>query len=380
MIIKNGFVFLEDNQFHDTNIYMKDNAFTKDSPDDDVVFDASGCYVIPGLTDIHFHGCAGHDFCDGNIEDIKAIATYQLAHGVTTICPATMTLPIPELLSICNIASEFSAKNFPKMSRLLGIDLEGPFISFEKKGAQNPQYIRNASKDTLLALQKSANGLIKIVAIAPEEPDAIETIKELHTQFKFSIAHTMADYKTSMQAFLAGASHVTHLYNAMPAFSHRAPGVIGAAFDTPNAEVELICDGIHVDPSVVRATFQLFSDDRVILISDSMRATGMPDGTYSLGGQMTTLKGHQVTLSDNTLAGSATNLMDCMKMAVSMGIPLESAVKAAAVNSAKSIGVYDTYGSITPGKIANLVFLDPADLSIRHIIFEGEFVSFDVSD
>ena len=166
---------------------------------------------------------------------------------------------------------------------------------------------------------------------------------------------------------------MTHLYNAMPPFVHRAPGVIGAAFDAPQAKVELICDGIHIHPSVIRATFQLFGDDRVVLISDSMMATGMPDGDYSLGGLPTRLVGHKVTLEDGTIAGSATNLMDCMRNVVSFGVPLESAIKAAAWNPVNSIGMTRDYGSIEKGKKANLVILDK-NLQIRHIIHDGRLV------
>ena len=164
----------------------------------------------------------------------------------------------------------------------------------------------------------------------------------------------------------------SHLYNAMPPFSHRAPGVVGAACDSDHVRVELICDGVHLHPATVRTTFKMFGDDRICLISDSMMATGLSDGDYSLGGQPVKVVGNLATLADGTIAGSATNLMDCMRTAVKkMGIPLGSAVKCAAVNTAKAIGIYDTYGSITPGKKANIVLLDQ-DLNMKHLIFKGE--------
>lgn len=170
-------------------------------------------------------------------------------------------------------------------------------------------------------------------------------------------------------------SHVTHLYNAMPAFYHREPGVIGAAYDVPNCEVELICDGIHVHPGVVRATFQMFGANRIIMISDSMMATGMPEGDYSLGGQIVRVSEGRATLdSSEVLAGSTTNLMDCMRNAVkNIGIPLELAVQCTAANPAKSIGIYDKYGSIAPGKVANIVLLDK-NLDIKGVILKGKIL------
>ena len=188
-----------------------------------------------------------------------------------------------------------------------------------------------------------------------------------------SLAHTATDYDTAVLAFEKGASHVTHLYNAMNPFTHRAPGLVGAAADTKKVEVELICDGVHIHPAAVRATFNLFGDDRIILISDSMMATGLEDGDYSLGGQAVKVVGNLATLKDGTIAGSATNLMDCMRTAVlKMGITRESAVKCAAVNPAKSVGIYDRCGSITPGKRANVVLLQKEDLSLRQVILEGK--------
>lgn len=367
MIIKNADVFKENGSFEKDSIFIDGELFS-DSSADETVIDADGLYAIPGLTDIHFHGCVGYDFCDGTAEAIEKMAVYEASNGITTICPATMTLSEEMLQGICETAAAYKNE---KGSVLCGINMEGPFINMEKKGAQNPRYISAPDLEMYRKLQKASGNLIKLVAIAPETEGAMDFISAVKDETVLSIAHTAADYETASAALEAGASHVTHLYNAMPPFTHRSPGVIGAAFDSPSCEVELICDGVHIHPSVVRATFRLFSDDRVILISDSMMATGMPDGEYALGGQAVKVTGNRATLADGTIAGSATNLMDCMKTAVSMGIPLESAVKAAAVNPAKSIGIYDKYGSITAGKYANLVLLNK-DLSIHTIILNGK--------
>lgn len=379
MIIKNGLVFTEENNFKSVTLHTKGDLITNVSCDSrepapsEEIFDAAGCYVIPGLTDIHFHGCNGHDFCDGTREALDAIAAFELTQGVTSICPATMTLSEETLSHICKNAAEYhKAQDIGAVrkdtSDLIGIHMEGPFISPHKKGAQNGAYVQTPSGSKLRRWQKDAEGLIRLISLAPEVPGAISCITECRDEFRFSIAHTESDYDTAIKAFAAGADHVTHLYNAMPPFTHRAPGVIGAASDTPQSFVELICDGVHIAPSVVRATFRLFGDDRVILISDSMEAAGKPDGTYSLGGLKVHVNGNKATLADDTLAGSVTPLYQCMLTAISMGIPLESAVKAATINPCRSIGMDSLYGSIREGKKAHFLILKKDDLSIKAII------------
>lgn len=368
MIIKNALVYTEDNNFEKNDIYVQGEHIVNSSDSKTDIIDAEGLYAIPGLTDIHLHGCVGYDFCDGTPEAIKAIAAYESSYGVTSIAPATMTLGFDTLKEIFKNACSYNSESG---SSLVGINMEGPYLSHAKKGAQNEDYLIHASIDHFRTMQELSGGLIKMVAIAPEEEGAMEFIKAVKDEVIISVAHTNANYDTALKAFQCGASNVTHLYNAMPAFSHREPGVVGAALDSSHVKVELICDGLHIAPSVVRATFKMFGDDRIILISDSMMATGLDDGEYSLGGQKVSVTGNKATLSDGTIAGSTTNLMACMKSAVSMGIPLESAVKCAAVNSAKQIGTYNQYGSITPGKYANIVLLNE-DLSINRVILRGK--------
>lgn len=371
MIIKNAKVFEEDGSFLERDIYISGDCFAEQGGGE--VIDAAGCYAIPGLTDIHFHGCVGHDFCDGTQEAIDALAAYQAKNGVTAICPATMTLEESVLRSICEAAR---AHKDTDGAALVGIDMEGPFLSLAKKGAQNAAFLHKPDAEMFRRLQEAAGGMIKLLAIAPEEEGAMEMISALKDEVILSIAHTTANYETAREALARGASHVTHLYNAMPPFSHREPGVVGAACDDQNANVELICDGVHIHPSVVRTTFKMFGNGaRVVLISDSMMACGMCDGDYSLGGQAVKVTGNLATLADGTIAGSATNLMDCMRTAVKkMGIPLGIAVRSAAVNPAKEIGIYDKYGSIAPGKYANLVLLDE-ELNIKQVILRGNKLS-----
>ena len=213
---------------------------------------------------------------------------------------------------------------------------------------------------------------VKLCDMAPELPGAMETIEELSGEVRISLAHTEADYDTACEAFRRGARQATHLFNAMPPFSHRAPGVIGAAFDSENVAVELIADGVHIHPSVVRAVFTLFSG-RVILISDSMMATGLADGEYSLGGQAVTVRGNLATLHDGTIAGSATNLMDCVRSAVRMGIPLGEAVRSASTNPARALGIENDYGSLEAGRLANVVLLDE-ELNIHAVLLRGRML------
>ena len=375
MIIKNASVFTEEGKFAKQDIFIKDGKFvvSAEEADGEEIIDAKECFAVPGLTDIHFHGCMGHDFCDGTREAITALAEYEASVGVTSIVPATMTLGEDTLQGICEAAAAYvkEVKN-DKAADLCGINMEGPFVAASKKGAQNGAYIRKPDVEMFDKLNQASGNMIKLVAIAPEVEDAMEFIKAKKDETVLSVAHTATDYDTAMEAFEKGATHVTHLYNAMNPYTHRAPGPIAAAADS-GAEVELICDGVHIHPAVVRTTFKIFGDDKVILISDSMMATGLEDGDYSLGGQAVKVVGNLATLADGTIAGSATNLMDCMRTAVQkMHIPLESAVKCAAVNSAKSVGIYDKYGSITPGKVANVVLLKKNDLALEKVILRGK--------
>lgn len=378
MIIKNALVFTLDLGFVKKDVAIHNGYFTENLPDvlaGEEVIDADGCYLIPGLVDVHFHGCAGHDFSDGTPEALVTIGQYEARNGITSICPASMTLAEETLLSVCQNAHTYHENcKMQPVSRLCGIHLEGPFISLEKKGAQNPAFINDPNAEMFERLQQASHGLVKLITIAPETDGAMDFIKALSSEVHISLGHTCCDYDTAFEAFSLGADHVTHLFNAMPGFTHRAPGIIGAAFDSSHVMPELICDGIHIDPSAVRAAFRLFGENRMILISDSMMATGMPDGDYSLGGLPVKVKGHYATLTNGTLAGSATNLMDCMKTAVSMGIPLKTAVRCASYNPAKSIGADNVCGSIESGKYGDCVLLSKDDLSIQEVILRGEIL------
>lgn len=366
MKIINALIY-DNHSFIQKDIFIENGVFTESGTSDDI-FDAQGCYAIPGLIDLHFHGCMGYDFCDHTKEALQHITEYEAQSGITTICPATMTLPQDDLLQICKTAASY---NNPNGATICGIHLEGPFLSEKYKGAQNAAFLRPADYSSYRQLQEASNGLIKIVSLAPEIPENFDFIQQAKDSVCISLAHSGADYDTAKTAFDAGATHVTHLFNAMPSFHHRNPGIVGAALDSPQVHVEMICDGIHIHPSMIRAAFSMFTDERIILISDSMEATGLSDGTYSLGGQTVSVQGRLATLSDNTIAGSVSNLMDCLRYLVKeVNIPLTSAIRCATENPAKELGIYDRYGSITPGKIANLVLLNQ-DFEVASVYLSG---------
>ena len=380
MIIDNVYVYTANKIFVKGGIVLDGDKIMRVYEEEDApkltgnVIDGKGNYAIPGLIDLHFHGCKGDDVCDGDKEALGRIAEYEASVGVTAISPATMTLPVEELEHVLEVAAEYKKEtNDFRKADLVGINMEGPFISHVKKGAQDEKNILPCSVEICDRFLKASNGLVKFIGLAPEESsNAIEFIQEVKDRVNVSLAHTNADYETAATAFAAGANHAVHLYNAMPEFTHRKPGVVGAVFDNKHVMAEIICDGVHIHPSMVRAAFKMMGADRMIFISDSMRATGMPDGQYTLGGLDVKVRGNRATLvSDGALAGSVTNLADCMRTAITkMGIPLETAIACATKNPAISLGIYDERGSISVGKKADILLLDK-NLTLKTVIKDG---------
>lgn len=341
---------------------------------DGEVIDAAGGYVIPGLVDVHFHGAVGEDFSDATAEGLQRIADFELSQGVMYICPAGMTLPEDQLRAICENTAAHRRENRGG-AEVVGLHLEGPFLSMAKKGAQNADYLHAPDAAMLARLQEAAQGAVRLVTVAPEEQGAMEFIRAAKEMgITVSVGHTTADYDTAMEAFRCGASHATHLYNGMPSLHHRAPAVIGAAFDTPGVRAELICDGVHIHGAMVRLAFRLFGAERMVLISDSLRAAGMPDGVYPFGGQEIEVHGNRATIVGHpeTLAGSVTSLMGCLRQAVKFDIPLHDAVRACTLNPAQAIGIADRCGTLDEGKDASFVVLDEKDLSVRAMVFKGQ--------
>lgn len=382
MIIRGGEIFTENGTFKKGNLTIKAGKITeidfetldKENNDtiNETVLDAQKYYVLPGFVDIHMHGCLGVDFCDASKETFEKMEMYQLENGITTIFPATMTLPESELGRILENASEY-VKN-SDMNVIAGITMEGPFLSKQKKGAQEEKYIRNAEIAFFERMKEKSDGLIRQVVVAPEEDGSIEFVREVSKEVIVSIGHSKADYETALGAFEEGATHVTHLFNGMSSFLHREPGIVGAALDAKNVFVELICDGVHIHPAMVRAVFQLFGAAKICMISDSLSAVGMRDGEYVLGGQCILKKDNYATLQDGTLAGSVCNLYECFqKTILEMQIPLEEAVLSCTKTPAKSMGVDETYGIIKEGRNADILILDK-DLNIKYILKNGDII------
>lgn len=316
--------------------------------------DLDGALVIPGLVDIHVHGCAGADFSDGDYVGLVRMARYLARRGVTSFAPASMTLPYDALDKAFHAAARLRREGLADGARLMGIQMEGPFLSREKRGSQNPAYLRLPDWDRFLRLYDAAEGLLRIVDVAPELPGAVEFTRRASEKCRVSVAHTAAGYDQAAAVFDAGATHLTHLFNAMSGIHHRHPGPIGAASERENVTAELICDGIHVHPSAVRMAFRLFPG-RICLISDALRCCGMADGSYSLGGQEILLSGGVARLTGGAIAGSAADLYQCMRRAVSFGIPREQAVWAATALPARVIGRESETGAIADGRAADFV-------------------------
>ena len=373
MLIKNGFVFCEDFALREGDIYTESDRISEANTQAEVL-DAAGCIVAPGFIDIHIHGANGTDFCDSNREAHENIARYLASVGVTSYLGTTMAMKKPVLLEMMRSANEFMDNPVEDGAIMRGINLEGPFASLEKKGAMDPNNLIDPDYDFFLELNEASGGRIRLNDVAPEKPGALDFIALTSEICVVSLHHSNADYDLAKEAFLRGASHVTHLYNAMSSFSHRAPGLIGAAADYASS-VELICDGHHVHPAAIRVAFSIFGEDRVCLISDAMMACGMADGVYVLGGQRVTVKDGLVTLDDGTIAGSATPLTESFRRTVAnFGIPLESALRAASANPARVLGMQDEIGSIAVGKRADLTLFDAETLEVRHVVLGGKLL------
>lgn len=333
----------------------------KDLPrkEEDLAVDCAGSYtVVPGFVDVHIHGCAGADTCDATREALEAMAAFLLAHGVTSFCPTTMTTSRETIQAALLVAKDMMDHPMEGGTRVVGVNMEGPFIAKERKGAQKEEDILPPDFPLFQRFYEESGGIVRLVDVAPEQPGGLEFVEKASQLCTVSIAHTTADYDQAKAAFDKGVTHATHLFNAMSGLHHRKPGVVGAVFDDSRVRGELICDGFHIHPAVLRAAFRLLGD-RALIVSDSMRANGMPEGeAFDLGGQMVTVHQGKALLPDGTIAGSVTNLHQEIKNLVSFGVPFEQAVKAATLLPARAIGLDGEIGSIAPGKRADLVVLD----------------------
>jgi len=359
MFYKNARIFTGNFTFEMGAFEVVDGKFGAILPQDvpaDAV-DLQGATVIPGLIEVHSHGNSGYDFSDGNYEGLVKMAEFYLSCGVTSFAPASMTLPYDVLEKAFATAKRIVEEKPQGCSVLRGIQMEGPYFSYKKRGAQNPDYLKEPDFEGFKKLYDGCGGLVRIVDIAPELPGAVEFVEKAKELCTVSIAHTDSDYDHAKAAVDAGVTHLTHLYNAMPGVHHRNPGVIPAAVENKNVRAEIICDGMHIHPASVRLAFSMFGGERMILVSDSGRCAGQPDGTkFDIGGQTAQLVGGVAKLvADGTIACSASNMWACLQNVISWGIAEEDAVRAATYNPACALGVQDVVGSIETGKQADFI-------------------------
>lgn len=375
MILKNAEIFNENFDLVRADVSVRGDRIGQvgDGLAGDGAIDLSGCLVSPGFVDIHIHGCAGADTCDGKRESIEKMASYLIGKGVTSFCPTTMTVALPEIESALSVVKE-CMDNPPEGASVIGVNMEGPYISPERRGAQSETFVRRPDAEEFRRLYDGCGGIVRLVDIAPEREGADEFIRKVSGYCCVSMAHTEADYDRATKAFQLGITHVTHLFNAMSGMNHRAPGAVGAVFDSSSVRAELICDGFHIHPAVLRTAFRILGEERTVVVSDSMRAAGLPDCVSELGGQTVYVKDGQARLKDGTIAGSTTNLYDEVRNLVRFGVPLGQVFRSVTLNPAAEAGKEDEIGSIRPGKYADFVVLDK-ELNLKMVIAKGKIAA-----
>lgn len=371
MVILNGEVFLN-GKFVKKDIRIEDGKFAEITEPGRLnlpetvaakihMLDATGKYVLPGLVDVHTHGRTGLDFSKITEDGLQELLASYAACGVTSVLATTMTNEpsmVEESFRIMGAhINKQEESSDTACARLLGIHMEGPFFGKEKKGAHDEKYLQNPDWVWFEKMQKLCGGIIRMVTIDPCLDGADEFIENCVAKgIKVSLGHTACDYETAVKANKLGADRVTHTFNAMNPLHHREPGLIGAAMDT-NMYMELICDGIHVHPAMVRMLYAAHPD-RVVLVSDSIPVAGMPEGEYTSGGLNVMLKDGKATLANGTIAGSCVSLFECMRNAIKFGVPAEDAVNSATYLAAKSVGVEDVAGSIAVGRKAEFLVVE----------------------
>ena len=334
------------------------------------IIDAQGAYVAPGLIDVHIHGYNGSDVSDADPAGVRQMAEGILKNGVTSFLPTTLTVAWETLETVCDqmrtLRRESVLPDF-RGAEILGVHLEGPFVNPAKKGAQNGEYILPPDAEKLLPV----SDIVRAVTFATEMPGGAEFIRVLweKTDIALSMGHTSATFDQAMAAVGLGVTRVTHLFNAMTPLHHRDPGVVGAALNS-GVYAELIADTFHVDkglyPMLARAKGR-----RLVLITDALRAAGMPDGEYEIGGQAFVLRGIQCKLKDGTIAGSVLRLNQGVKnFRDYAGVPLYAAVRCASLSAAESVGLAGRKGSLETGKDADIILMDE-DCGVKRAIVRG---------
>ncbi len=339
----------------DAELYAKDGRLCRaeEIGDKATVIDAKGATVRPGLVEIHSHGCLGFDTMEGHLSEMSA---YQFRHGVTSWLPTTMTMPLSEIKA----ATDSIPARGEGEAKIIGFHLEGPYIAKKYKGAQNSDYLALPRLEDLKELHN-----YEMITVAPELDGAMEFIKEADAVI--SLGHSAADYAIGEEAFCCGARCLTHTCNAMSPLHHRDPALIGAAM-LSGGYAQVICDGVHIHKAMILALYRMFGPERMILISDSMRATGLSDGTYSFGGQTVIVRDGVARTEDGALAGSTASLYDCVRKAVEFGIPEEDAYRMASRTPAELMGWKK--GVLAPGYDAEMIFVGENGELLRTLILD----------
>ena len=373
MFIKNCRIIYLD-RVEEGSILIKDGKIAAINPSvvsDQDTIDAKGAYLSPGFIDVHIHGAGGYDTMEGTYEGLNEISKAVAAHGTTSFLATTMTCPLEEIKGAVDAVYHAMSQGTDG-AHILGVHLEGPFISPHMIGAQNPEHIQKPSLETFKYIVGKHMSIIKSVTFAPELEGADELITFLKSQgIIASIGHSKATYWEAIEGIEKGMSHITHLYNAMTGFHHRDPGIVGAAFDS-DVTAEAICDGVHAVYPALRIALKGKSVDKMLLISDAMMACCMPKGTYMLGGQKVTSNGLSVHLENGALAGSVLTIDQAIRnLATNSNYELFEIIKMAAYNPAKHCGVQDRKGLIAEGFDADLVLLDE-NLEVQQVIVGGK--------
>lgn len=325
------------------------------------VIDLQGKVIVPGMLDNHVHGALGKDVMDGEFESLETISRYLASKGVTSFLPTTMTMGVEHLKPVFAIQEQLSG------AEMLGFHMEGPFINVEKKGAQNEEYVRPATVEEMQIYGEDAN--IKIITLAPETPNALEFISAMKERTVLSLGHSSATYEEAKAAIEAGATSVTHCFNAMNPLHHRSPGIIGAAVQA-GIYGELIADGLHIHPAVVYCNYKMFGAERMILVSDSLRAAGLGDGEYEFGGQAMYVENNVARVGSGALAGGTSNTWNNVRNCYKWGIPFADALRMGSLTPATLIGEDHRKGSIAEGKDADFIITDDS-LEIIDVYLRG---------
>ncbi|HSP48533.1 MAG TPA: N-acetylglucosamine-6-phosphate deacetylase [Clostridiaceae bacterium] len=340
-----------------------------DTEDQEGVLEGNGRYLSPGFIDIHIHGAGGKDTMEGTFDALNTISEVLATHGTTSFLPTTMTMGVEAIRTA--IAAAADAMGRTKGAAIIGVHLEGPFISSNAIGAQNPNYVKSPDIASYEEMTRGHGDIVRNITLAPEAEGAKELIPYLRERgVNVSIGHTKATYEEAMEGIRLGCNHSTHLFNAMTPMTHRAPGVVGAIFDS-DITTETISDGIHIAYPVLRMAYRQKTSDRVLLVTDAMEACGMPEGTYSLGGQDVITKDGAARLRSGALAGSILTMDQAVRNVLkNTSLPLHEIVKMASLNGAVFAKVDDRKGRIAEGYDADLVIFDE-EIHVDHVFIEG---------